>query len=162
MSYRQNEWKPWPWNKHSLPWKTTRPTSRTCRLINPAKKWDGTRQQDNFGQNQQRRESCHSGQPVEMLKVGTRVFQKHTGKRQAHIHKLRHCRILPLHNGKPAEESHCIRKEAHTSLQARHKNHHARFDKGTPWKKRIVMKCSTSQWAATTGLKYASWWASIP
>ena len=36
------------------------------------------------------------------------------------------------------------------------------FDKDTPWKKRIVMNCSTSQWAATTGLKYASWWASIP
>ena len=54
------------------------------------------------------------------------MVQKHTGKRQAHIHKLRHCRILPLHNGKPAEESHYIRKEAHTSLQARHKNRHAR------------------------------------
>ena len=36
------------------------------------------------------------------------------------------------------------------------------FDKDTPWKKRIVMNCSTSQWAATTGQKYASWWASIP
>ena len=105
--------------------KTNFENNLPCRLVNPAKRETGLVSKiilDRINN------AVRAATAVNQWRSSTAVLEwfRNTGKRQAHIHKLRHCRILPLHNGKPTEESHYIRKEAHTSLQARHKNHHAR------------------------------------